>query len=84
LGFVLFGFTNKLAKQLATKIQILHALCRLEEIIGKPVRWTSPWFGKSGTAPATVIGKWQNGNPVSDHGKVSFTLQFHQSGDRPA
>jgi hypothetical protein len=42
------------------------------------------WFGKSGTAPATVIGKWQHDKPVSDHGKVSFMLQFHQSGDRPA
>jgi hypothetical protein len=41
------------------------------------------WSGKSGTAPATVIGKWLN-DTVSDHGKVSVMSQFHQSGDRPA
>jgi hypothetical protein len=41
------------------------------------------WFGQSGTAPATVIGKWLNDTTVSDHGKVSTRLQFHQSGDRP-
>ena len=51
----------------------LRALCGLERDNRETGALDLSWFGQSGTAPATVIGKELNDTTVSDHGKVSVT-----------
>ena len=51
----------------------LRALCGLERDNRETGALDLSWFGQSGTAPATVIGKELSDTTVSDHGKVSVT-----------